>query len=160
MAELMVKKEKGSDAIEAAELPDLGSLSKIAAQSVRPSGGGAGKHVAEPKASLAQSRKGKPAGESSELYIGDSRIALLEAAGNRHSGNAAHAGGTAEFFFFDGGYDGSVIHQNGRGVSAKGPDAKGKHRLSVPRFPKAGARKRVRNRAQRHIRLRKSLHRR
>src|SRR6516165_2129363 len=57
-----------------------------------------------------QSRKGKPAGESGELYIGDSRIALLEAAGNRHSGNAAHAGGTAEFFFFDGGYDGGVIH--------------------------------------------------
>src|SRR6516225_7389608 len=33
----------------AAELPDLGSLSKIAAQSLRPSGAGAGKHVAEPK---------------------------------------------------------------------------------------------------------------
>ena len=77
---MMVKEDKGSGAIEAADLPDLGNLSKIAAESVCPSGAGAGKHVAEPKASLAQSGKGRPAGESSELYIGDFCIALLEAA--------------------------------------------------------------------------------
>ena len=57
---------------------------------------------------LPQCRKGRPAGKSSELYIGDFCTALVEAAGNRHSGKAADASRPAEFFFVDSGYDGGV----------------------------------------------------
>lgn len=81
---------------------------------------------------LPQCRKGRPAGKSSELYIGDFCTALVEAAGNRHSGKAADASRPAEFFFVDSGYDGGVTDHPGRGVAPEGPDAEGKHPCSLP----------------------------
>ena len=77
---------------------------------------------------------------------------------NRHSGKAADASRTAEFFFFDGGYDGGVIDRHGRGVAPEGPDSEGKHRFRLPRFSKPGAAKRVPHRALRHVQLRTLLH--
>lgn len=53
----------------------------------------------------------KPASVTSAVFC----IALVDAAGNRHSGKAAHVSRTAESFLFDGGYDGGVTDRHGGG---------------------------------------------
>ena len=85
------------------------------------------------ESSLSESGNARPEGKRGNLDVLDFRVRLLEAAGDRLTGNSAGSGGTAKFFFFDGGDNGIVVHQNNRGIAAKGPDAEGEHRLSVPR---------------------------
>ena len=99
-----------------------------------PSRAGTGESALETKPSLAQGGDGETAGESGELYIGDLGVALLETAGDRKTGNPAHASRAAKLFFFNGGNDRIFVHKDGRRVAAKTPDAKGEHRVRVPRF--------------------------
>ena len=135
VAEMMLEEQEGSGcAIETANQTELSGLSKIPAERMGPSRAGTGKGALETKPGLAQGGDGETARESGELNIGDSCVALLETAGNRETGNPTHTGRAAKLFFFNGGNDGGFVHEDGRRVAAKTPDAKSKHRVRVPRF--------------------------
>src|ERR1700747_1367609 len=83
--------------------------------------------------SLAQSGNARAEGKRSNLNVLNFCVCLLEAAGDGQAWNPARSGGAAELFFLDGGNDRSFVHQGNGRVAAKGPDAEGEHRLSVPR---------------------------
>src|SRR5439155_27110061 len=99
-----------------------------------PSRAGTGESALETKPSLTQGGNRETARKSGELNIGDFRLALVETASNRETGNPAHAGRAAKFFFFNGGNDGGFVHKHGRRVAAKTPDAKSEHGVKEPRF--------------------------
>src|SRR5437879_13860585 len=99
-----------------------------------PSRAGTGESALETKPSLAQGGNRETARNSGELNIGDFRLALVETASNRETGNPVHAGRAAKVFFFTGGDAGGLVDKDGRRVAAKHPGAKTEHRGTLPLF--------------------------
>src|SRR5689334_1876886 len=139
--------ERARTAIETTHLTELAGLAKGPTQRLDPSRRAATrKTLPEVKASLAESGDARAEGKRSNLDVLNCCVCLLEAAGDSQARNSAGAGGTAELFFFDGSDDGSFVHQDSGRIAAKGPDAEGKHRLSVPLFSSSFEEKQAQNR--------------
>ena len=146
---VLKKQERTASTVQLAHLAKLAGLAKCLAERVNPARR-TSTRKALPKAKAALAQGGDPGAERKRgnPHILDFCVCLFEATSRSQTRNPTCSTGAAEFFFFDGRNDGVLVHQYDRGVAAEGPDAEGKHRFSVPRFPRSFEAKRAPNQSE------------